>query len=265
MVSAGSLYTECGAEDRELGNRVRLQQPGERRHSAARELSPDRQQERALSDREDGRLEDAVGRRSAAGRRAATRTRRCEGSVTPRTVVALAGRRIDAPDADTARFPLSRVQAVRDRIREFLVDHAATAIVSSAACGADLIALDVAGALGLRRRVVLPLPRAEFRQASVTDRPGDWGVLFDRIMDEVSAAGDLVGLPGVGKRDAAFAATNAAILEEALRVSRQDPEETRVVALAVWDGRPRGEDDLTEQFTRAAREGGVPVAEVLTL
>jgi hypothetical protein len=95
-------------------------------------------------------------------------------------VIALAGRRVDPPDADFVRFPLKNVLAVRLRIRDALTRHAATTVVASAACGSDLLALDEAGALGLRRRIVLPFDRARFRMTSVVDRPGDWGALFDR-------------------------------------------------------------------------------------
>ena len=67
-------------------------------------------------------------------------------------------------------------------------------VVSSAACGADLLALEQAGGLGLRRRVVIPFDRERFRAGSVVDRPGDWGGLYDSILDAVGAQGDLVVL-----------------------------------------------------------------------
>src|SRR5258705_3908251 len=107
-------------------------------------------------------------------------------------VCALAGRRIDAPNAPTPRFPLANIDNVRARIRATLAETGATALISSAANGADLIALEEAGALAVRRRIVLPFERARFRQTSVVDCPGDWGGLFDRILDEVGERGDLI-------------------------------------------------------------------------
>ncbi len=71
-------------------------------------------------------------------------------------IVALAGRRIDAEAAQTASFPLANVARVRQELHDLLVKLKPLALVSSAACGADLLALDEAGALGIRRRVVLP-------------------------------------------------------------------------------------------------------------
>src|SRR5450432_2011251 len=92
-------------------------------------------------------------------------------------IIALAGRRVDPVHAKQQRFPAAskNVEIVRERIRIILQTEGATVLVSSAACGADLLALSEAGALGLRRRVVLPYDRKEFRATSVTDRPGEWG------------------------------------------------------------------------------------------
>ena len=111
-------------------------------------------------------------------------------------VIALAGRRIDAPETKSTRFPLSNVPMVRERLAALLAAEHAEALVCSAACGADLIALAEAERLGLRRRIVLPFSAKRFRETSVTDRPGEWGPLYDRLIAEAQAAGDLVVLPG---------------------------------------------------------------------
>jgi len=176
-------------------------------------------------------------------------------------VAALAGRRVDAADAAAARFPLANVERVRERLQA-LLREGSSALVSSAACGADLIALDVAGSLGLRRRVVLPFAPERFRETSVTDRPGDWGPVFDRVIGEVAATGDVVMLGLDEGDDATYAAANDAILNEAEGLAGGDPSE--VVAVIVWEGASRGEGDLTEAFATAARARGHPVREVFT-
>ena len=89
-------------------------------------------------------------------------------------VIALAGRRIDAADTNPPRFPLEAVPTVRRRLADLLAKERAVALVCSAACGADLMALEEAERLGLRRRIVLPFPPERFRKTSVIDRPGDW-------------------------------------------------------------------------------------------
>ena len=118
------------------------------------------------------------------------------------TVIALAGRRIDAAGAGSIRFPLEAVPLVRQRVGDLLRQEGARALVCSAACGADLIALEEAGRLGMRRRVVLPFAPAQFRNTSVIDRPGHWGPLFDRVIEDVRSAGDLVVLDLCGDKEA---------------------------------------------------------------
>src|SRR5436190_1721100 len=97
-------------------------------------------------------------------------------------VIALAGRRVDAADAIQQRFPAENAERVKQQITDFLRTHQACALVCAAACGADILALEAAGELGLRRRVVLPFDRATFRASSVIDRGGDWSERYDRII-----------------------------------------------------------------------------------
>lgn len=176
-------------------------------------------------------------------------------------IIALAGRRVDSPEAKDTRFPLLNVGIVRERVRALLQENV-SALVSSAACGADLIALSEAGKLGLRRRVVLPFERPRFRETSVTDRPGDWGPLFDEVLDAVEAAGDLVVLRA-GSDDEAYALANRAILDESLALAKTAHQPVR--AVLVWDGKSRGDHDLTEDFGVEARKRGMPVTDVPTI
>lgn len=192
-------------------------------------------------------------------------------------IVALAGRRVDAPDAKTPRFPLENMEKVRERIKERLTECKATALVCSGACGADLLALDVAGELNLRRRIILPFDLKRFRKSSVTDRPGEWGDLFDKVSREVEAVGDFVVLQNIVEEDDAYDAVNKAILDEAIALARHDDGhgingennssslEEQVLAVIVWNGAARGKEDLTAMFAQAARERGLRIAEILTL
>ena len=178
-------------------------------------------------------------------------------------ILALTGRRIDAGDATPARFPPANVAMVAERVRRLLERERARAVVSSAACGADLVALREAGVLRLRRRIVLPFERNEFRQSSVTDRGGDWGPMFDTFLDELTAIDDVVTLAGQPGSDAAYAAANEAILDEAQALGRTTNDD--VCAVLVWEGTSRGADDLTEAFGVAARQRGLRVLEVFTV
>ena len=177
-------------------------------------------------------------------------------------IIALAGRRVDAPDAKTARFPPDNVPAVGARLRNLFEREGATALVCAAACGADLVALSEAGALGMKRRIILPFERQRFREASVVDRPGDWGALFDRILDEVEAAGQLVVLHLSSDDEEAYDIASRAILDEAMSVARQASEKAE--AVVVWEGASRGEHDHSALFVQEARDRGLSVLEVIT-
>jgi hypothetical protein len=176
-------------------------------------------------------------------------------------VLALAGRRPDAQGTEVRRFPPENAAGVRSRLRGEMAAHHARALVCAPAAGADLLALEAAGELGVRRRVILPFSRARFRETSVVDRPGGFGPIYDRVLDAVEAAGDLVVLQVPGTDEAAYAAANEAILDEAARLAAPDPP----VAVVVWDGRSRGPDDATAAFADAARGRGMAILEILTL
>ena len=178
-------------------------------------------------------------------------------------IIALAGRRIDAPEASVPRFPLGNVPLVEQRLAQLFEDVSATMLVSSAACGADLVALGAARGRGLRRHVILPFGRDTFRATSVTDRPGDWGSLYDRVLAEIDRDGEVATLGGQGEGAAAYLAANHAILQRALTRSRQSG--TEAMAVLVWEGSSRGDDDATAAFGDEARMLGLPVVTVGTL
>ena len=177
-------------------------------------------------------------------------------------ILALSGRRIDPPGRYPARFPLMNGELVGERIRHLLERHAVTAIVCSAACGADLLALREAGSLGIKRKVVLPYDRELFKKTSVLDRPGDWR-FYDGTIDQVAANQDLITLAAGPDDEAAYAAANQAILENAQILGRSGGEEVR--AVLIWDGKSRGVGDFTEAFGSAARQQGISIMEVFTL
>src|ERR1700694_1562252 len=127
-------------------------------------------------------------------------------------IIALAGRRIDAPDAPAPRFPLWNVEIVRRRVRDVLESEGATALATSAASGADLLAQSEARQLGLRRRVILPFDRERFLKSSVIDRPGDWAPPYHQLLDAVTAAGDLVVLGDAADNEQGYVALIGSIL-----------------------------------------------------
>jgi len=177
-------------------------------------------------------------------------------------VVALAGRRPDAADATQLRFPLANAPRVLRELR-VLLHPGVRALVCSAACGADLLALKAAGEAGIERHVVLPFGRAAFRATSVADRPGDWGDLYDRILDEVPGHGSLELGNDDPKDPGAYFRANESIVRRALELAKGP--EGPLAAVVAWEGAPRGGDDATEDFRRRAEARGFSVHAVHTL
>ena len=144
--------------------------------------------------------------------------------------------------------PPDTVQRLATRLRRSFIDDRIGILVSSAARGADLTALEVAGVLGLRRVIVLPFSVAEFRETSVGGSDTYWGRLYDRIIEEVTDRGDLII---DGQLDATYERANARILSEAQMLSRGGQ---RPIAFVVWEGQSRDPTDVTSRFRKAAED-----------
>lgn len=182
-------------------------------------------------------------------------------------VIALSGRRIDPPGSEQPSFPLVAVDRVRQSLRDLFLSHHANTLVCSAACGADLVALEVAEDLGMRRRIVLPFEAGRFRRASVIDRPGDWGPLFDRMVATARAEDNLIDLK-IGMKieeesGAAYMQASEAIVRDAMALARCS--QSQALGVLVWNLVSRGEGDVTYLFGRFARSLGCSVVEVSTL
>ncbi len=177
-------------------------------------------------------------------------------------IIALAGRRVDAPKATPPRFPAENAAHVKEQIAEFLQTHQAQALVCAAACGADILALEAAGDSGLRRRIVLPFDRATFREFSVVDRGGDWGQRYDQIIAAVEAVGDLVEFAHDKNDEQTFFTGNLDILDQAQSLARE--LKTDLASLVVWDGESRGVGDVTGHFKQESLNRDLGVAEIIT-
>jgi hypothetical protein len=194
-------------------------------------------------------------------------------------VVALSGRRIDAEDSQIPRFPLAHVPMVREQIRTLLRDLRTEALVCSASCGADLLALDAANELGIHFEIMLPFSPQEFRATSVVDRPGDedwdWGSLFDQLVGLARQRDAL----HVAERDQTISNYETyhrvaeLVLERALDLSMQRgnggnggkaTSPGTVTAIVVWEGAPRETRDHTAHFAERAKALGLPIRTIYT-
>lgn len=184
-------------------------------------------------------------------------------------IVAAAGRRIDPESAQPRRFPFEQVPRVERELRRLFDEIGVSVLVTSAACGADLLALKVAGERGIPARIVLPFEAARFKQISVLDRPnpGYWGELFDEAIAAARAKGALIELAADPGSDGAYVTASEAILESArsLASSQVGGAEKRPIAVIIWDGKARAGSDITDKFRQRAEAAGFEIRSILTL
>ncbi|KII15431.1 hypothetical protein OO25_09645 [Phaeobacter sp. S60] len=133
-------------------------------------------------------------------------------------------------------------------------------LVCAAACGADILALEACEALAIPATIILPFPVAEFREVSVTDRPGDWGPRFDKVIARARAQSDLIELGYERTDQEGFLEANHEIVS---RVSGANAREK--FAIVVWNGTARAEDDFTADLAEHAGAEGLKVIEILTM
>jgi len=168
---------------------------------------------------------------------------------------------MDAPGSAPPRFPPAHADAVRARILDAFRRLDTRILVCSAACGADQMALEAAGALGVTRRVILPFAQARFRQTSVVDRGAEWGEPFDRTMAELGAANAVMTLEGSGDETAAYADANLAILDDAQKLARASGG--GVIAMLVAEAEAAYEG-MKDSFAQEAKKRGLPIVWIPT-
>jgi hypothetical protein len=173
-------------------------------------------------------------------------------------IIAVAGRRAGLGTGDP--FNPQHLPQTRACIRECLLTSAVTTVVGAAANGADLLALDAAADAAIRRRIILPTAIDVFRAQSVSDRPGPWSELFDRLIAEAQALGDLVLLGYSADDPTRFERGNTAILDEAVRLGAQSGES--IEAVAIWEGAARGPHDHTATFIQEAEQRALAVRSI---
>lgn len=176
----------------------------------------------------------------------------------PGPVIVEAGRRVDATDANATRFPGQNVPEVRKKIRQVFTEQQPVATVSSAACGADLLLIDVAMEFCVTSHILLPTDPDKFRVSSVTDRPGNWSEIYSQALRKSTV--EVLNLPEV---QAGYFETNLKLLDRAQSLAND--EHTTVHALVVWNQESRGPDDVTAHFLEQAELRKMPILEISTL
>ncbi|HVN34206.1 MAG TPA: adenylate/guanylate cyclase domain-containing protein [Casimicrobiaceae bacterium] len=153
------------------------------------------------------------------------------------TVTAFAGHMIDAPDRSAPRFPAALEPAVGAAIRDRLARMHQPIVYTSAACGADLIAIEAALDLGAEVNVLLPFNRDDFIRTSVAVGGGGWTERFDAALSRASRVIAATEESHLGD-DVLF--EHAAMLVEGLTALRAAQLETEPSLLCVLDAAEQG-------------------------
>ena len=181
-------------------------------------------------------------------------------------IVALAGRRIDATDTETPRFPSALADSVRTELTTCLNSVNAKHLVGSGACGADLLAMLSAEELRITKTMILPFNAQIFRSTSVTDRPGNWGLIYDKIVEQLRDSGQLIELNLDENDPEAYIKTNFYMLDHAQKIAEQNNNSsTNLMAMIVWEGKPKNTDDTTYHFMQEAQRRNFAIKEILTI
>jgi predicted acylesterase/phospholipase RssA len=168
-------------------------------------------------------------------------------------IAVFAGRRIDKAGSEVPRFPASVVRDVRNLIIGSFKKNAVSRLICSAACGADLLALEVAKELNIPVDIFLPFERDRFKTTSVSDCSEVWGMSFDELVKKNQRTElHLLNLNG---HTAPFFATNDKMLNHARPLDG-------VKAFIVWDGVAKDNDDATSNFRDHALRLQLPIEEI---
>ena len=170
-------------------------------------------------------------------------------------VLVFTGHMIDAPERKEQRFPQQMAEEVRRRIRSKIERLRPAAAYGSAACGADILCLEVVRELGGELHIVLPFPAEQFRPASVEFcGQGDWGDRFQRLLDDAS---EVMVISEKPPPSGASTFEYANLVMTGLARLRSQVLDTNLHGLAIWDGSIAGDVGGTSSVVDMWRRYGV--------
>ena len=174
-------------------------------------------------------------------------------------VVVYSGHMIDGPDRAVPRFPPSLEPGVREALRERLAAIGPLAVYGSAACGADLLCLEIARELGCETHIVLPFPPQDFVRTSVDFAGGRWRERFDRSL----AAADSVTITSDHHARGSTATFDYAnLVLTGMGALRAPLLDAPLHAVALRDPHDEGQGGGTSSIVQRWRERGLAVEEV---
>ena len=184
-----------------------------------------------------------------------------DGALSIPPVLVFTGHMVDQAGRATPRFPADLESAVRLAIRASIAAMRPLAAYGSAACGADILCLELVREFGGEIHIVLPFPPGEFRHTSVDRAASDWGARFDRLLEHA----DSVTVTSDHRASGSLAPFEYAnLVLTGLGWLRAEVLDTRLQGLAVWDpgNGSGGERGGSASVVSAWERRGIPTEHV---
>jgi hypothetical protein len=181
----------------------------------------------------------------------------------PLHLILFAGHRVDLPGRQQGRFPADREPLARsmfhDAVSELLSETYQAVALASAAPGADILAHEVCGELGVRSTICLPMPPDAFARLAFADLD-DWRSRFLDLQKsrDVVVLANSESLPNwlhdSGKDS--WERGNEWVMNMALSWGAE-----RITLVALWDGNRTGDarGGTAHMITLAEKAGRVHI------
>jgi class 3 adenylate cyclase len=151
------------------------------------------------------------------------------------TVVVFVGHMVDRDDRSIPRFPPQLESAVKAAIRQCLNKLNAGFGYASGACGSDILFHEVMLEMKGETYVILPYETERFRKDCVEIvRSSDWGKRFEKVIAEAIETQEVSKQRQLGS-NVSYEFAN--LMLHGLASMRAEQLETKLVPVAVWDGK----------------------------
>lgn len=169
-------------------------------------------------------------------------------------VVVFSGHMIDRADRPQARFPASKAASAKERIQAQLdlwQISASDRVISSAACGSDILFLECCLDRQITPQVLLASPKEDFIQSSVAFAGPEWIRRFEQVCARSTVC--ILGQAFADQGLNVYARTNLWIVQKAENWIASSNAEG--FALLVWNGVRRDQNPGgTAHFAQSVKE-----------
>jgi class 3 adenylate cyclase/tetratricopeptide (TPR) repeat protein len=172
------------------------------------------------------------------------------------SVVVFTGHMIDQPGRKTQRFPPQLEGAVKNELRRRLKNVGTGFGYASAACGSDILFHEIIFDLKAETHVVLPYEKEFFVRDSVVIGGGAW---VERFQNVIGRAVEVQEASNQRRKGSSMSYEFCNLMLYGLASMRAQQLETKLVALAVWDGKAGEGPSGTADTVKKWRELGISV------